>query len=435
MAIRWSSLHEQLGETPRALDYSLIESAVNQGVAETDALDWKKTLPGKDEVQSYEFAKDLAAMANTRGGLIVYGVAEERGTGRAKEILGVEATEPQQRRLRMLAATRINPLVPGLELTPLTSPDGEKSVLVLAVPRSPDAPHILGQENMLNKLGVPYRAGPETQWMRERDIERAYSERFSRREDETHGLAALVDEVRDQLESDQRAWIVAAARPRTPLPTVTAPPTRDDVRPILETALRRSSEVLPGSRLLLIRELGSLAVNNPRVGLRRWVVRTTRNEEPDALSTFVHVELHHDGSVVFACALEGWFQPVLPDKHHVHRPLVESFAADFAALAETYALRMGGLGSLSYRLDLSRQDPARPLTAVDYERYGPMVSSHMALISGSREVRRFIPVVGEMPTAGGMETLRDTARTAAADVLHQFGVGHLVHFSQQERLA
>lgn len=424
MTIRWSSVHEQLGESPQDLTYDLIATAVKQQVVEADNLDWKQVLPGKEEARLEEFAKDVAAMANSRGGLLVYGVSEERGKGQAKEIVGVDVSEPTQRRLRMLSASRIHPMVPGLQLLPLTSPDGQHSVLVLSVPRSPDAPHMVGQDS---KIGVPFRDGPETRWMRERDIERAYADRFARREDENVALTALADEVVGQLDLGRGAWIVGSARPRTPMPSVSAPPAREKATKILEATLRRSAEITPSgvNRLSLLRELGS-AASNPRVGLRRWIARTTKSFEPGELSSYVHVELHHDGSVVFAAALEGWYQQFIEDQYQVPCSLVESFAADFVALVETYGRHIGEHVSLPFRLELRRENDDRAFGAISPANYGGFVSSHLEQVPGSRSVRRFVPVVGEVPPVADSDMLRDAARTAATDVLHQFGVDRLM---------
>lgn len=164
MAIIWSRIHASLGESPRELTFDLLQAAVDQRMVETDDLDWKSALPGKEEERLEEFAKDVAAMANTRGGLLVYGVEEERGKGSAKGFRSVDNSEGAQRRLRALANSRIHPRVAGLDLTPLEDPEGTYTILVLSVPRSPDAPHIIGQDA---KLGIPYRDGPETRWMRD----------------------------------------------------------------------------------------------------------------------------------------------------------------------------------------------------------------------------------------------------------------------------
>lgn len=72
-----------------------------------DDLDWKKALPPSDEKKKKEFAKDVAAMANTKGGLIVFGV--EDADESAVAISGVSNGERDRQRSRALASTHVRP--------------------------------------------------------------------------------------------------------------------------------------------------------------------------------------------------------------------------------------------------------------------------------------------------------------------------------------
>lgn len=70
----WTHLHEHLGCPPGPVDFAMVQQCVADQLAEADDLDWKEALPnGQDPRAAGEFAKDVAAMANTRGGLIIYG--------------------------------------------------------------------------------------------------------------------------------------------------------------------------------------------------------------------------------------------------------------------------------------------------------------------------------------------------------------------------
>jgi hypothetical protein len=95
--MKLTPLHLALGVNRSDLSIDLIREACAQAVREREDLDWKSTLPitlpfenkaGRDEQQD-ELAKDIAAMANTRGGLIAYGVAEVAATNAASHIVSV----------------------------------------------------------------------------------------------------------------------------------------------------------------------------------------------------------------------------------------------------------------------------------------------------------------------------------------------------------
>jgi predicted HTH transcriptional regulator len=244
VAVLWSRIHAELGLAPTELTYDMVIRAVVQRVLESDDLDWKQALPVDVEKKLWEFAKDVAAMANTRGGLIVYGVRDE--DERAVELVGVPTGERERQRLRALANRYIRPLVAGLEIGALTSDDGEKGIIVVSVPASPDAPHIVGERN---EMGVPFRHGAHTEWMSEHQIERAYRDRFAGQAGEATAVTTLVDEVAQHLDFDKGVWLVMAAHPLTPLPTLIEPPPREQVATTLNEALRLGAQIYPTTAL------------------------------------------------------------------------------------------------------------------------------------------------------------------------------------------
>jgi hypothetical protein len=112
----WTPLHAILGEHSENLDYALIERACIEGVHERADLDWKiqlpLTAPKSDRElwtrQRLELAKDIAAMANSGGGMIIFGVAETStaGTSAADTIQPVgPVTEDTTRNIRRVAGT------------------------------------------------------------------------------------------------------------------------------------------------------------------------------------------------------------------------------------------------------------------------------------------------------------------------------------------
>ena len=86
-AADWTPIHLALGAPRGALTFELIERAVAAQVPESESLEWKALLR-TDENARQELAKDLAALANTAGGVLVIGVGEE-GHGTEKRLVVV----------------------------------------------------------------------------------------------------------------------------------------------------------------------------------------------------------------------------------------------------------------------------------------------------------------------------------------------------------
>ena len=178
------------------------EDAVSERVRETDQLDWKGALPTKAE--SLEFAKDVAAMANSGGGMVVvYGIYEDETTSAAREITGVEGWgDREQRRLRAVAYSSIRPPVHGLTFEAVLS--GDRLIAAgFRVPSSPDTPHLVWSGG---NFSAPIRYGAATAYMTERQLEQNY-------ECASTSAKVLDAELNNRL--DRAVWFTAAAIPRT----------------------------------------------------------------------------------------------------------------------------------------------------------------------------------------------------------------------------
>src|SRR3954469_10664432 len=111
--MRFTALHRALGFPPGPLTDDLLDAAVAAGVVETDDLDWKSQLPPAKGLPHTDFPKDVAAMANSGGGVIVYGVSEVQKAATERVDVGL-FDEVHERSLRSAAITAITPPVFGL---------------------------------------------------------------------------------------------------------------------------------------------------------------------------------------------------------------------------------------------------------------------------------------------------------------------------------
>ncbi|UTI63335.1 ATP-binding protein [Paraconexibacter antarcticus] len=323
----FTALHRALGVGPGPLTDELLDIAVAAAVSETDDLDWKSELPPMRGLPQTDFPKDVAAMANSGGGVIVFGVRENQKAATARVDVG-ELDEAYERSLRSAAITAISPPVFGLGVHRLGA-DGKRAVVV-EVPASVDGPHLIYRHEY---FGAPVRNDADTVWMKERQIEAMYRSRFEERRHATEALNALFTEAAAGRNTNQRAWLIAVAHPR--LPRVRDRLTRDEARDVLSKA-RGIALTYAGQSG--IHPLESVDRLNPRPGLRRWVAVNTATDERSMWKQS-WMSIHHDGSVTLAATVgghrrsheayfEGW---------QLESSAVECAIADVMALLRTTA--------------------------------------------------------------------------------------------------
>lgn len=124
------------------ITFSNIEEYFNERIAECIYLDYKTTVE-----DSKGIAKDVAAMANAEGGIILIGIRTDEKPGKPGipvEIVGVTDPEGIISQISKRCANAIKPrLVP--DMFHYSIPDNpDKFIVLLRIPESVEAPHWLG---------------------------------------------------------------------------------------------------------------------------------------------------------------------------------------------------------------------------------------------------------------------------------------------------
>lgn len=436
MAIPWTPLHAALGLPKGPLTYPDIQQAVDAHLGEEAGLDWKQVLPGRGDKE--ETVKDVAAMANSGGGVIIYGVAEV--SGNAESVTPVSMLESDHRVLRTaIAATR--PMVQNVTthaLAPEESP--EAGVLVVVVPASADAPHLVGVREY---FGVPVRNGAETVWLDERAIERAYAERLSLRASRRDLLSSMVDDLGDRIGLPMgRSWLVGVATPLVPVRGGSGV-SRELADEILTASAQRAQRLTPGLDVE-DRSLRSLrrGAERLKVGRRRWVVETPSFEGPENRSETAHAEIHHDGSVGLAAVTEGFYNPVrfgrpvtaLTGHHTIPDWMVEMFAVDLIALAAESLERSEVAGAVAVRIEVRRPGSldGRNFALVGHKKIlGGGGGAGIGQDHATRSIPRLHPVESEIRPADTEADLLEVARSLALEIVEQFGEESLRYLPKQ----
>lgn len=428
----FTPIHEALGLEPGDLSIDLINTAIEAKLQESSCLDWKRELyshkcsgekkprkPWQDEA-----AKDIAAMANSGGGWIFFGVQEK--TGKAQAIHPIDWDSSEEEKLCQTAWNRIQPPVMGIEFFPIACNDG-KVVLAMRVPSSTRTPHFAMNESGFFR--VPVRHGSQTQYLDEHEIEKAYQQRFRHVDDEEKRLKTLFDHAAASMGPDCGLRFVAAAIPieRSRLPH---PLTENEVSQLI-TTLRPAAQL---SNPKESQREPSWTNGTIRRGFRRWVIRTSGIHQSRHF-------LHDDRSIAYCRHIDmpeekrhiAGSLPKLVENHCRARE-IETCVIDFITLLRGYAQNQHVEGGYQIQIGLvSRIKETIHIRAMD-----PSIEWAVRPEEASEAIFWFEDLTSEFDPLVSADNLSAFAFEFATDILNQAGIqstnvipAPAVHIGQQ----
>lgn len=122
-----------------------IAALKERGIREDQTLDFKKDLELSSEKGKFELLKDVSALANSAGGVLVYGVAEGDGedAGRIVDLPGLAIdVDATQNKIDQLLHDGLDERIPGVLHRAIPRED-KKHYLIIRVPPSLLAPHMV----------------------------------------------------------------------------------------------------------------------------------------------------------------------------------------------------------------------------------------------------------------------------------------------------
>ncbi|GGU02349.1 hypothetical protein GCM10010272_54450 [Streptomyces lateritius] len=232
--------------------------------AKAEDLDYKRAHYGSDDKGKEELAKCVAALANHRGGVLVIGMAEAKGV--PSRVFDVDLDDYHLRRIRQVIANNTAPPVP---YEPIRAPDPDDAthgILLLAVPRSPQAPHAVTAtptKDSKDVLRHPRREGSQTEWLTETMVATGYRARYTEAAARDERLTIVESDIVLSVVERTTPHLVVALVPEVPGEMVINAGTFERYRfELLNTELhlgqghRMFGHVAVGARRLLVQEAG-----------------------------------------------------------------------------------------------------------------------------------------------------------------------------------
>ncbi|MEU9575336.1 ATP-binding protein [Streptomyces massasporeus] len=286
MVTRLRRLESLLGGRLDDIDYSSIAELVgNAEAAESEDLDYKRAHYGADDKGREELAKDVAAFANHTGGLLVLGMAEDKGV--PSKVFDVDLDDRHLRHIRQVVANNTAPPV-AYEAIAVPNPEApDNGFLLLAVPRSPAGPHAATApptKPSRDALRYPRRGSSKTEWLTETDVATAYRARYTAAAERDERLLKVEEDLVDALAHRDTPHLIVTLTPEAPGDMI-----------IDSTRFARYQEELDSTELYLGQ--GHRTFTRPTVGPRRLIVTEGAGDRS------ARAELHRDGSGGLGLAL------------------------------------------------------------------------------------------------------------------------------------
>ena len=298
------------GAIDKSMAIGQLRQLVDEFSTESEFVDFKskgallRGQGGRSEWR-FECGKDVAAFANARGGVLIYGVRDAKATGEGGEQLdpfAVGEADPADLEANFRRAVReVTAPVPGFEMFPVT--DADSFYMVCVVPPSVAAPHAAtmpgdGREGLV----YPRRAPGESHavYMREYQVAELYERRARAGEDRRRRAETVWAEGVGALDVPRapRVWLAVASVPDLP---------RDDV---LTSEARQAIDEWDDKEPFpwLIQE-GSVRVGGYPIPAPGRVCLTEIVQDPDGKHIYAsevrnfYREIHADGSAFAALPL------------------------------------------------------------------------------------------------------------------------------------
>lgn len=431
-ALRSRRLDVVLGAPVDQLTVHHIDALIDNGVHEDFDLDFKRETYGNGESAKRELAADVAALANSAGGVIIVGLDEDKQGVAKRADEPVDFSDKEINRLFQTVASNCAPLLP-LDIRAIkpdpTATAGtdaqERGYILIAVARSASAPHAVIVNNALR---FPRRHGRTTHYLSEAEVATAYRARFESRSDRARHATDIQEELAGRLSPTAGPWLLVSLVPDLP----------GDLQIDFATFRRFEAEFL--NRPVTQPDFYARTFQRTRVGRRRLCADASLRDGPELHRAVV--ELHSDGSGAYAFELYDESQRssewqrvgaggpsaddgITPTHSIADVQLALTVFSAVAMLAEHAATRSYAGGNATFHARLVTASPERPIAICRQADWGTESLSRMPATASSVPAEAVLDLgaldrLGPGTVQASSMLLNEIANTYAVEQLGQF---------------
>jgi len=294
-----------------------------------------------------------------------------------------------------------------------------------------DAPHFARKGD--DAFRAPWRNGPHTEFMTERDIERGFRERFQRGVEQEKTLQGYFEQAADALNPEEGVFLAIAAVPVTP--KISAGPV--DRKTVIQHTNPWAYSYFMTSYLRNYPQEPQVSTNGMFIwsggdivkGMRRWVLRNA------AQATAKYCKhLHDDGTLTGGYCLKRVRGTQSTSEQYLAGEInrctsidVEKALIDFFSLLREHAQERRVSGGFHIRVGLIGQ-PGEPIV---FRRMYEGISL-LAEETDSEPIKRFQPVSTFIDPLAPIEDVLPPLRTLALDIVNQGGIQNLQVIAEEE---
>ncbi|MFF2718957.1 helix-turn-helix domain-containing protein [Streptomyces sp. NPDC058011] len=292
VSLRSRRLEGLFGASLGSVSHAQVTALKTNAVSESYDLEFKGELYGGNDKAKRDLAGDIAALANTAGGVLLLGVAEDE-QARVAGVPGVELSDAEVLRIRNIVADHVHPL-PTFDVRQIEDPTkAGHGVLMIAVLRSASSPHGV---RINEGLRYPRRNGASIIYLTEAEVASAYQDRFTRRQARHDDLLRYERDLASRLDISDQTYVVV-----TLVPDVSGDFTLDT------KTLHAFRDETIGQDLLVIPR--GVSIRYTTVGSRRLIAH---GGSGPAKAKWIACELHQSGAGAFAAVVANRADTVRP---------------------------------------------------------------------------------------------------------------------------